>query len=155
MKKLFAFIGIVFLLMFAIIQYDKQNNLSPDNTITISHFNGVSQVKKNPKKLVVLDYSALDNMLAMDISNVEIATSSKCIPRYIDTSKFNITDVGNLKEPDLEAIYNFKPDLIIINGRQLKYYDNLSKIAPTINTRAPNDLEYKDNWVNDHIGEVY
>lgn len=145
MKKLFAFIGIVFLLMFTIIQYDKQNNLSPDNTITISHFNGISQVKKNPKKLVVLDYSALDNMLAMDISNVEIATSSKYIPRYIDTSKFNITDVGNLKEPDLEAIYNFKPDLIIINGRQLKYYDNLSKIAPTINTRAPNDLEYKES----------
>lgn len=148
MKKMFVFVGVVFLLVFALFtQYDTYHNYkSDDNAMLITHFNGTTKVKKHPKKIVVLDYSVLDNMIAMGVTDVDIATSSKYVPKYIDTSVFNnITDVGNLKEPDLETIYNFNPDLIIINGRQLKYYNNLSKIAPTINTRGPNDLGYKDS----------
>ena len=127
------------------------------NTLTVSHYNGITTINKNPKRIVVLDYSVLDNINSMGIDIKEIATSSNLIPSYIDTSKFHLTNVGNLKEPDLEAIYNFKPDLIIINGRQMKYYDNLSKIAPTINLSTPKDMDYKDSLYSkiNLIGKIF
>lgn len=127
------------------------------NTLTVSHYNGITTINKNPKRIVVLDYSVLDNINSMGIDIKEIATSSNLIPSYIDTSKFHLTNIGNLKEPDLEAIYNFKPDLIIINGRQMKYYDNLSKIAPTINLSTPKDMDYKDSLYSkiNLIGKIF
>lgn len=33
---------------------------------------------------------------------------------------------------DLEAVTALKPDLIILNNRQLKIYDQLEKVAPTV-----------------------
>ena len=50
----------------------------------------------------------------------------------IEKYKEGALDVGTLQEPNLEKLNEFKPDLIIISGRTEKYYDELSKIAPTI-----------------------
>ncbi|PDY11063.1 ferrichrome ABC transporter substrate-binding protein, partial [Bacillus cereus] len=33
---------------------------------------------------------------------------------------------------DLEAVTALKPDLILLNNRQLKIYDQLEKVAPTV-----------------------
>ena len=41
-------------------------------------------------------------------------------------------NVGSLKEPDMEKVYELKPDLIIMSGRLESYYEELNKIAPTI-----------------------
>ena len=162
-KKKLAIVGVILLVLAmiggAIYDVQSANKAREDNkaatTISIEHFNGVTSVQKHPTRMVVLDYSVLDNMIALGVTdNVEIATSTKYIPKYIDISKFNkVTDIGNLKEPNLEAIYNFNPDIIIINGRQLRYYDNLSKIAPTVNTKHDKNSDYVDTLYN-NIGIV-
>ena len=58
---------------------------------------------------------------------------SGAIPSHL--SKFEsdeYVNFGGLKKPDLEKIYEMNPGLIIISGRQADYYEELSKIAPTL-----------------------
>ena len=58
---------------------------------------------------------------------------SGSLPAHL--SKFEsdeYANAGSLKEPDLEAVYEMNPDLIIISGRQADYYEELNEIAPTI-----------------------
>ena len=43
-----------------------------------------------------------------------------------------LTDVGSVKEPDLEAINELNPDLIVMAGRMSDYYEEFSEIAPTV-----------------------
>ena len=114
-------------------------------SMKIVHNLGETDVVKNPKKVVVFDYSALDTMDALGIENVvglPKATLPKSLEKYKDKK---YADLGALKEPDLEGIKSQKPDLIIIGGRQADFYDQLSEIAPTISIS-------KDN--KDYLGSV-
>ena len=66
-------------------------------------------------------------------SNPSVCPKGGTIPSYL--SKYRdakYTNVGSLTEPNLEAVYSLRPDLIIISGRQQTYYEELSQIAPTI-----------------------
>lgn len=91
---------------------------------------GDVEVPKNPKKAVVFDMGILDTIGAID-ADVETAVPLKSLPKYL--SKFeNSTNAGGIKEPDMEAVFAFEPDVIFISGRQEDYYDELSKIAPTV-----------------------
>lgn len=130
-----------------------------EDELVVNHFNGTTIVRKHPKRIVVLDYSVLDNMNSLNVDIEAIGTCTQYLPQYIKDmdTKTEIVDIGNLKNVNLEAIYNFHPDLIIINGRQLKYYDKLSKIAPTINTSAMSKYDYKEALKNNItlIGKIF
>ena len=39
----------------------------------------------------------------------------------------------------MEKIFELTPDLIVISGRQADYYEELNKIAPTINLSLNNE----------------
>lgn len=93
------------------------------------------KVKKNPETVVVFDFGILDTL---DELGVEVAgVPQKNIPSYLsqyEDEKY--TNVGGLKEPDLEAIHAMKPDVIFISGRQADMYKELSEIAPTVYTNV-------------------
>lgn len=55
----------------------------------------------------------------------------KNLPKYLQQFK-NKPSVGGVQQVDFEAIDALKPDLIIISGRQSKFYDKLKEIAPTL-----------------------
>ena len=101
-----------------------------DEQITISHAKGESTVKLNPKKIAVFDMSALDTIQKLGIDG-EFALPTNDIPSYIQGFE-DATNVGSLKEPDLEGLYTFAPDVIFMSGRQEDFYDELNEIAPTI-----------------------
>lgn len=101
-------------------------------TIRVTHPLGTTEVNSNPDQIVVFDWGILD---AMDTLGIEVAAVPKAssLPPYL--AKYEAPqyrNVGNLKEPDFEAINALKPDLIIISGRQADYYDEFSRIAPTL-----------------------
>lgn len=98
--------------------------------VSVTHTNGTTTVPTNPKKAVVFDMSVLDMMAALEV-DVEVAGPVSSIPTYV-TRYENVTNAGSIKEPDMEAIFEFEPDVIFINGRQADFYDQLSEIAPTI-----------------------
>lgn len=93
------------------------------------------KVKKNPETVVIFDFGILDTL---DELGVEVAgVPQKNVPSYL--SKYEdekYTNVGGLKEPDLEAIHAMKPDVIFISSRQADMYKELSEIAPTIYTNV-------------------
>lgn len=100
-------------------------------TITIAHPLGEVTVKKNPERIIVFDYATLDSLDQMGIDVLGLPKDS--IPEYL--SKFNdekYENVGSLKEPDFEKIYELNPDVILISGRQSDAYEELNKIAPTV-----------------------
>ena len=43
-----------------------------------------------------------------------------------------ISNLGTLKEVDMEALMACEPDIIFIGGRLSSQYDELSKIAPVV-----------------------
>ena len=102
--------------------------------ITVTHDYGETEVSEEPKNVVVFDLGVLDALDYMGVGDDVVGLPlSGTLPAHL--SKYESEDyanAGSLKEPDLEAVYEMNPDLIIISGRQSAYYDELSEIAPTI-----------------------
>lgn len=98
--------------------------------ITIEHVNGTVTVKKNPQKVVAFDLGVLDTMDVLGV-DAEVAVPISNLTSYLKKYE-SATNAGGMKEPDIETIFNFKPDVIFISGRQGDFYEELSKIAPTV-----------------------
>lgn len=108
---------------------DKEND-HKDMEIKVVHGLGEFTLNKVAKKVVVFDMGALDTIDALG-ADVKVGVPTSNIPNSL--SKYNNAEnMGTLFEPDIEAIFNFEPDVIIIGTRQQDYYDQLSEIAPTI-----------------------
>lgn len=99
--------------------------------VVITHRMGETKVKKNPQKVVVFDFGALDTLERWGVPISAIPQD--VIPPYLSKYKDKkYANAGGVKEPDFEKISALKPDLIIISGRQEPAYKELSQIAPTI-----------------------
>ncbi len=112
--------------------------------------NNSIEVPKSPKKVVVMNYGALDTLDALGKGSIVTAVPQSVIPSYLQ--KYNnsgIADTGNMKEPNIDAIKNLKPDLIIIDGRQASKDAQLRQIAPVLNLSV-NAKNYYDSTRN-HI----
>lgn len=92
------------------------------------------EVPKNPQKVVVIDMAALDTLDALGVGSSVVGLPKNTQVDYLESYTTNdaLENVGSLKEPDLEAIMNLSPDLIIMGGRAQDFYGDLSKIAPTL-----------------------
>lgn len=115
--------------------------------VTITHSKGTTEVKANPQKVVVFELGILDIMDALGV-DAELAVPTDSLTTYLEKYA-SATNAGGIKQPDIEGIYNFKPDVIFISGRQGDYYDELNKIAPTVyvDQSAENYMEDFENNV--------
>ncbi|MHC5202242.1 siderophore ABC transporter substrate-binding protein [Myroides sp. LJL119] len=113
------------------------------NQIVVKHLSGESSVNQNPKNAVVLNYGSLDSFEELDIPVKGLPKGN--LPSYLQDYQQDksIVDVGTLKDPNFEKINELDPELIIISGRQAPLYDELSKIAPTINLELD-----ENNYIN-------
>ncbi|WP_272977069.1 ABC transporter substrate-binding protein [Deinococcus geothermalis] len=125
-------------------------------TVALKHDEGTGtvQVKRDPKRLVVLDEQALDLIYALGLGDRVVGLGSAVIePSQLTAGGFikpevlksgylargklnNPRFVGNWTSPNLETILTLKPDLIVRStweGNQ--NYDKLSRIAPTAGFR--------------------
>ena len=132
-KSLFTLLSLltIALVFTACSSNTKTVNTTMGETITISHLLGETTVNKNPETVVVFDYGILDSLDKMEVEVTGLPKAS--LPAFLD--KFNESkyiDVGTLKEPNFEKIFELNPDVIFISGRQQEAYEELSKIAPTI-----------------------
>ena len=160
MKKK-TIISIVVLLVvvfgvFVITKFAGAEGNSGEETLVVSHELGETTVNKNPKRVVVFDYGILDSLDKLEVEGI-VGLVQDGLPEHL--SKFESEDyssVGSLKEPNMEKIFELTPDLIIISGRQADYYEELSKIAPTIHLGVNNEnyLEsFSDNM--NKLGEIF
>lgn len=92
---------------------------------------------KNYKRIVVLEFSLLDDLNCLGIKPVGVGTSGAIFegsdPEYLHAVIASTPSVGAREAPNLEAIANLKPDLII---GDIHFNNNiksqLEKIAPTL-----------------------
>lgn len=101
-------------------------------TVTITHTLGTVEVVKNPQRVVVLDFSALENLDYLGIKPVAVPKTS--MPTHLHKYKddASIVDVGSVVEVNLEKINEAQPDLIIMGNRLADFYDQLVAIAPVL-----------------------
>lgn len=109
-----------------------QKTATSQDTLVIEHKLGKTTIDKNPSRIVVFDIGALETLYELGVKPIGIP--KKYMPEYLATLKNDesIGDVGSVIEPNLEAINALSPDLILISTRQERFYDELSKIGPTI-----------------------
>jgi iron complex transport system substrate-binding protein len=135
-------------------QDSEDNNAMTSTTITIEHSMGTVGVPSEVKRVVVFDFGVLDIMDALKI-DVDIAAPISSLPAYLNKYE-SATTAGSIKEPDLEAIFEFEPDLIFIGGRQQDYYDQLSEIAPTIFVQLNGESYIEDFKANvGYVAKVF
>ncbi|MGO1816739.1 MAG: siderophore ABC transporter substrate-binding protein, partial [Sphingobacterium sp.] len=103
-----------------------------DDQIRIEHKLGESLVNENPDRVVTLDIGALETLKELGVKPVGIPKQH--LPDYLMNLRDDpdMSDVGSVIEPNIEAIAALGPDLILISTRQERHYQELSKIAPTV-----------------------
>lgn len=134
---------------------------------TVKHFQGETTLEAEPQRVVVISTGQADVMLTLGI--VPVASTSgdgaDMIPPYLATAFSDdsaeleaMTYVGSRFEPDIEAIANTNPDLIVMNnaGKDAgAMYTALSAIAPTVATQGTG-LYWKQDFLllADSVGKT-
>ncbi len=110
------------------------------DTVMIAHSSGETRVPVNPKRVVVLDWAVLDTMEALGVEAAGIPSTKA--PQILERYRADgYIKAGTLFEPDLEALKNARPDLIILGRRAQPQYETVSRFGTTIDlTPNPRDL---------------
>jgi iron complex transport system substrate-binding protein len=114
---------------------------------TVTHALGKTKLEKKPERVVVLDSGELDDVLALGVTPVGMATTAgqNGVPSYLADRAKGSKTVGDVSNLNLEAIAALNPDLIV--GSKLRandLYPQLSKIAPTVFSIRPG-FPWKEN----------
>lgn len=108
---------------------------SGEGARTLTHVMGEITLPATPQRIVVLEWSYVEDLLAVGVQPIGVAD----IEGYHAWVKIpvalapDVVDVGTRQAPNLEAIATLAPDLIIAAAsRVTESYDELSAIAPTL-----------------------
>lgn len=141
------FVALVLVLAVPFASINAQSSTEcPEDTTLIIHILGNACVPENPQRVVALEWTYVEDLLALGLQPVGVADIAGYnnwvkIPVSLDES---VVDIGTRQEPNLEAIAALNPDLIIgVAFRLTENYDELSAIAPTLVFNPyPEDLTF-------------
>ena len=129
---------------------------SQTETITITDNNGPVEVPSEPKRIVSFDFAVLDFMHLIDYEFESLGAVTDSAPDYLKDYVSGASEIGGLKEPNLEKIAAFKPDVIFISGRTIDFYDDLKKIAPVVYMSVDNAQMMNDvKRINTEFGKLF
>ncbi|XXM70435.1 ABC transporter substrate-binding protein [Lysinibacillus sphaericus] len=120
------------------------SNDKKEETYTVEHAMGKTEIKGTPKKVVILTNEGTEALLAMGVTPVGAVQSWTGDPWYdhIADDMKDVEVVGTESELNIEAIAKLQPDLIIgTKLRQEEQYNQLKEIAPTVMSET-----LKGNW---------
>ena len=136
-NKLLVLVLLVSLILTACTHKQGQNGNDKDETTTessvenvkIKDLTGEVEVRKNPKKV-----AALDNRTFETLENwgIKLVAAPKAVMPATSGYKTDesIVDIGNHREPNLEALAAADPDLVIVGQRFGSFYDEIKKLLP-------------------------
>lgn len=125
-----------------------QTPAAKEETRTIKHAKGETNVPASPKKIALINDNAYeDNMLAMGVKPYVGSTFAWSEKKFYPHIADELQGVRGMdgQAPNLEQLSEWKPDLIIISGQNEKFYDQLSKIAPTV------QVAFNADWRVTHL----
>lgn len=127
-------------------QVDSQNQA----TKTVTDMKGEVEIPANPERIVDVSGSA-DELIILDMPFVGSANTSMfdgvTVPEYLqeyftDNAVEVVGNYSGTMDLNIEKIAELKPDLIIMNIRHEKVYEQLKQIAPTV--MISDDINYVD-----------
>lgn len=127
---------------------------------TIVHDFGTTELKKAPKRIVILDNLYGEILDPLDITPVGATTSRADSQEFSTLFKKQYKDakvvsVGWQGNPDLDKIAELKPDLILMTGEQEDLYDKLSEIAPTVGYQINTDENWDYHETSLKVAEIF
>lgn len=97
-------------------------------------------VPADPKRLAVLEYSVIENLQVLGLSDrIKAAVQTRNLP-WLSALPADCKLVKSVKSVDIETVSSAKPDLIFISGRISRNIDAFKPIAPTV-CLIPNKAE--------------
>lgn len=118
-------------------------------TRTVSTIHGDIEVPVNPQRVVVLTGDALEAVLSVGlipVGSVEAMGDTEWYEHLLEYMD-GVVNVGAMGTPDLEAIQQLAPDLILgTNSRQEESYELLQAIAPTVFTESHTLGQWKTDF---------
>lgn len=138
-------IGVILTLMLLVMSCFKNEGSNGNfKGKVVKHDFGVTELKSEPKKIVILNNLYAEVLLPLGIMPIAATTGqagSKEFASFVrdEFKKANVVSVGWQKKPDLEKIAELEPDLILMTTHQKDLYEKLSAIAPTIGFLMDNE----------------
>lgn len=134
---------------------DGTTSAGSQETVTLEHDLGTSEIGGVPARTVVFDYGLLD---MLDTLGVEVAALPKTqLPRVLEKYRADsYINAGSLQEPDFETLAELAPDLILISERTEAHYGELSRLASTVyfTTRVDDYLAAMENNA-ETVGRIF
>lgn len=127
---------------------------------TIVHDFGTTELKKVPKRIVILDNLYGEILDPLHITPVGATTGQADSQEFSTLFKKQYKDakvvsVGWQGNPDLAKITELKPDLILMTGEQEDLYDELSEIAPTVGYQINTDENWDYHETSLKVAEIF
>lgn len=98
--------------------------------IEIETATGPVEISGAPEKIAVFDIAAIDTLDRIGVRISGLPT--KLYISEFDRLKQGAETVGDIFEPDLEALSALAPDLVIVGGRSSTKLDAVRKVAPAV-----------------------
>lgn len=127
---------------------------------TIVHDFGTTELKKAPKRIVILENLYGEILDPLDITPVGATTGQADSQEFSTLFKKQYKDakvvsVGWQGNPDLDKIAELKPDLILMTREQEDLYDELSEIAPTVGYQINTDENWDYHETSLKVAEIF
>ncbi|MFR2209773.1 MAG: ABC transporter substrate-binding protein, partial [Streptococcus salivarius] len=127
---------------------------------TIVHDFGTTELKKAPKRIVILDNLYGEILDPLHITPVGATTGQADSQEFSTLFKKQYKDakvvsVGWQGNPDLDKIAELKPDLILMTGEQEDLYEELSEIAPTVGYQINTDENWDYHETSLKVAEIF
>lgn len=127
---------------------------------TIVHDFGTTELKKVPKRIVILDNLYGEILDPLHITPVGATTGQADSHEFSTLFKKQYKDakvvsVGWQGSPDLDKIAELKPDLILMTSEQEDLYDELSEIAPTVGYQINTDENWDYHETSLKVAEIF
>lgn len=111
-------------------------------TVTIESNLGEVEVPVDPERVVALDNTSAETLLAMAVTPVAVPKQLLDATIFADwIADDEILDVGTHNEPNLEVVSEAEPDLIVGGYRFTDYADELGEIATVLDVSGNDEAE--------------
>lgn len=108
-------------------------------TLTVTLLLGTAAASAD-QRIATFDLGSLDTLDALGLSDQVIGVPKASLPSYLEQYlEETYTDIGGLRSPDMQALSESEPSLILYTGRQGDWEEELGGIAPLLNTSLQGD----------------
>ena len=92
------------------------------------------------QRIATFDLGSLDTLDALGVSEHVVGVPKASLPSYLEQYDADTyTDIGGLRSPDMAALADATPTLIVHTGRQAEWAEALGEIAPLFDASVPGE----------------